>query len=504
MVNLDFDNPFADYGGIVFGDRFIGRKNDLRVIENRVIRPKEAGNLAIIGEPRIGKSSLVYQGIMQRKDELANQKILPIWINLATYDQPSTFFRELVRQCVDEIEDLDLLSKTIESSSHRALEERLSWNEGYSRIQRFFAKVRKAGYRVIFILDEFDAARILFKANITGFQGLRELSYRPEWRVNFITTSRRSIREIELQSGAISTLDGIFQKHYLGTFADEDLQQFFTRFLSIGISPSDVEKDRIFFYCDSHPYLLDMLGYEIVELFREQQKVNVEKAARQSEGSFLDYYDIIVKLLQEENRLNKLIEILFGPVDSVKQEDVNEFLQYGLIKQLPNENYVGFSRHFQDFIKLVERETQLGELGAIFRATETGLRALITTTLINRYGEGWIDLIERTFPDLKDIFYRCRQEQKEEEALFGSRASQNLIEFTQPKQLFEIIFAEWNTFEPIFGEDEEYWRQRSQLLTKIRKPLAENRDRSLYKHQRKIAEAYCQEIIAILDREQSP
>src|SRR3972149_1969874 len=172
-----FENPFADYGNIIRGDRFIGRKDSLRVIENRIIRPREAGNLAVIGEPRIGKSSLVYKAIIERKSELIASKVLPIWINLATFDRADMLFRSLVTSCVDEMEETNLLSESIQYYVRRALENELSWNEGYGRIQRFFEKVRQSGYRIIFILDEFDHARNLFKGNVSGFQGLRELSY---------------------------------------------------------------------------------------------------------------------------------------------------------------------------------------------------------------------------------------------------------------------------------------------------------------------------------------
>jgi len=235
-MNLDFENPFADYGNIVRGERFIGRRDDLRVIENRVIRPREPGNLAIIGEPRIGKSSLVYKAVIERKDELVAKKLLPIWINLATYDQAPIFFRSLVTRCVDEMEDLNWLSKPVRIAADRALQDELSWSEGYGRIQRFFEKVRQSGFHVLFILDEFDNARHLFRGDISGFQGLRELSYRPEWRVNYITTSRRTIRDIELQTQAISTFDGIFHKHYLAMFGEKGLQEYFTRLISVGLA----------------------------------------------------------------------------------------------------------------------------------------------------------------------------------------------------------------------------------------------------------------------------
>jgi hypothetical protein len=151
------------------------------LVVSRIIRPKEGGNLAIIGEPRIGKSSLVYKAIVESREKLIVKNLLPIWINLATYDQAPLFFRSLVARCVDEMEELNWLSEPIQRSARRALEDELSWSEGYNRIQRFFEKVKQAGYRVLFILDEFDHARHLFKGDISGFQGLRELSYRPEW-----------------------------------------------------------------------------------------------------------------------------------------------------------------------------------------------------------------------------------------------------------------------------------------------------------------------------------
>ena len=117
-----FENPFADYGNIVRGERFIGRKDSLRVIENRIIRPRDAGNLAIIGEPRIGKSSLVYKAIIERKSELIAVNVLPIWINLATFDRADIFFRSLVTSCLDEMEEMNWFSESIQHYARRTLE----------------------------------------------------------------------------------------------------------------------------------------------------------------------------------------------------------------------------------------------------------------------------------------------------------------------------------------------------------------------------------------------
>ncbi|MEA3357058.1 MAG: Swt1 family HEPN domain-containing protein [Patescibacteria group bacterium] len=496
-MKKDFENPFANYGNIVWGDRFIGRKDDMRVVENRIIRPKEPGNLAIIGEYRIGKSSLIYKALMERKDELTAQNLLPIWINLGIYEQVSHFFRSLVIRCVDEMKDLNWITKNILRSADLVLDEEQSWSEEYFRIQRFFEKVRQAGYRVLFIFDEFDHARHLFKGDISGFQKLRELSYRPEWQVTYVSISRRSIREIELQTRASSTLDGIFLKHYLEMFNNDDVQEYFRKLSSTGLVISSDDKNQIAFYCDGHPYLLEMLGYEIVEIFREEQKVDVDETMRRIEQSFVDHYDHVVELLREDGSFNKLLQILFGPVVDAKRTDVDKFLKYGLIKAGSQGVCVGFSEHFHNFLNMVQRDV---DLWPIWSDAEKMLRHLITNTMLSHYGDLWIAKLEKAHPKLKVIFDRCREAQKKEEKAFGSRAADNLIDFTYPQDLFAIIFAEWNIFNSIFGKDKNYWDQRNQLLAKIRNPLAHNRDDALDEYERQIAEGYCKEILSLAKR----
>lgn len=496
-MNLDFENPFADYGGIVRGERFIGRRDSLRVLENRVIRPREPGNLAIIGDYRIGKSSLIYKAVMERKSELIAKKLLPIWINLGTYDQAGIFFRSLVLNCLDEMRELGWLSEAIENTARQALQDELSWSEGYGRIQRFFEKVRQAGFRILFILDEFDNARHLFKGDISGFQGLRELSYRPEWRVTYITASRRTLRNIELQTKAISTFDLIFQKHYLAMFGDLDMQEYFSRLTSVGIPVTPGLQEQIGFYCGGHPFILEMLGYEIVEMFREQQLINVDQAALRIEQSLLDQYDHMIEILREDGSLNKLLQILFGPVVDAKPIDADELLRYGLIKPTAEGIYVAFSSHFQSYLKLIERQV---DLWPIWKETEIALRSVVTNKMVEQYGEKWIEKLEIARPKLKAIFDQCREAQQREEKTFGSRASGNLIDFTYPQDLFAIIFAEWNTFKSIFKKDTNYWAQRAQLLAKIRNPLAHNRDETLAEYERQQAEGFCKEILAVLQK----
>ena len=502
------ENPFADYGGIVHGDRFIGRQESLDIIESRIIQPKEPANLAIIGQPRSGKSSLVYQALIERKDQIIKENFIPIWINLSTYDEPRAFFQSLVSVCLEELEDLELLNAEIQCAADRAYDSQLPWNEEYRRIQRFFKKVRRTGYRILIVLDEFDSARYLFKDNVADFQKLRELSYAPELGVTLITTSRRNIKTIELQAGDISTLSETFRRHYLAMFDDQDLEVFFDRLAYSGVTVCEVLKNDILSYCGGYPYLLDMLGCEIIEMRRKEQEVNVEKAVAQIAHTLFGHYHHIVDLLKEDGSLDGLLQILFGPVIDVRQETVSEFLGYGLIREAADGTYSGFSEHFHDFLRLMERKSGGGDLWPIWGKTEKALRQLITETMLERYGERWVERLEKQYSRFRrespktgepGIFEQCRIARQKDEKLFGNRASQNLLDYTYPMQLFEIILAEWNSFRDIFGRDKQYWNQRAEFIAKIRNPLAHNREDALQEYELKIAEGYCEEILNAID-----
>ncbi len=394
---------------------------------------------------------------------------------------------------------LNWLSNTVQELADYALETEDSWDE----IKDFFTEVQEIGYRMLLVLDEFDHARHLFKGN-TAFQRLRELADYPDYGFSLVLTSRRSIRDIEQLAGSTSPFHNIFQVQRLAMFNDEDLAIYFSRFSEIEIPISEEDKKRVLFYCGAHPYLLEMLGWEIVERFRQnqEQKIDIDKAADAIDQSFFEHYDDMIRLLREDETLNKLLQILFGPVIDVKPTDVTELENYGLINSTEEGNYVAYSEHFQDYLKLNERSAEFtDEIWPIWRKTEKTLREVITITMSSVYGDDWITELEKGRSNLKKIFDVCRETQQKEEKTFSERASKNLIDFTYPADLFTIIFSKglWKQhFEPLFGQTTNYWEQRKQLLSKCRNPLAHNRGETLKPHEFKTIEAYCTEILDIL------
>jgi hypothetical protein len=496
------ENPFAGYGSIVSGPRFLGRLDGLRRIEGRVIRPGRPGNLAIVGDPRIGKSSLAYQAIMIRRNELETRGLLPIWMPLGRYEKVDSVFSDMMMLVARELRRLGRLNEVAETYCKKATtfsadgEARLSFFD-------FFKAVHELGTKTIFVLDEFDTVRELFRGNSPAFQCLRDLSYYPEYGVNYVTTSRRTIEDIEQYCDAGSTFYGTFQNYHLGMYDGSDQDAFFVRLSEAGSAINTDMRDHILAHAGAHPMLLDILGYWLVELEKDDASSarQFEAAADAAIDDYLGVFGHIVRLLREDRGLSHLLQIVHGPILDVRQSDIDQFLRRGLVVRCEDGSIHPFSSTFATFLGMLDRETQAGDdLWPIWRRTEKEMRQFVAFVMNHTHGEKWLEHTERAHPNVRTILERCRVSQAEEEKRFKGRASTSLLDFSYPADLFELIFAEWRVFQPLLGRDKNYWSERKALLSRIRNPLAHVRDEMLYEWERKTAEGYCQEVLAAIEK----
>ena len=490
-------NPFSNYGSIAFGSRFFGRKKEIKFFTDRIFGNSLPQDISIIGAPKIGKSSLVHEAIIERKQELYSNKKIPIWINMATFGTPESFFSGIIFLTYAELESLSIINKEINEKYSKINDEKLSEMERYYYIEKFYEAIKKLGYNIIFIFDEFDQARNIFKGNPSAFQKLRELTYNPDWKTTHITISRRSLREIEQQSGAISNYYSLFHEKALISYTDEDLIDYFQKLENCGLKLTKEQHNKIEHYCGSHPYLLDIACYHILEQFYDKTLEDIDTTVRSNENIFLNYYEDVEKHLRENSTFNNLLQVLFGPLVTVNRRDIDRLRKYGYLSQSSAGSIVSLSQDFKDFLYFTQRKT---ELWPVLSQVERGLRELIDKQMTGKYGVNWIDQIEKVNAGLKNTFKECRDNQQKEKAFFGS-ASENLLDYTYIGTLFTIIFFEWGIFQNIMRKDKNYWDQHQKIIVKIRNPLAHFRDEVPPESHKKIADGYCQEILDILRHE---
>ena len=502
------DNPFVSNADPVDTKHFIGRNAEIQgKIKKAVFAHESLLNLSIIGIPNIGKTSLINNAVLVRKDELKKCGVYPIVLDISILGNPLSFFRLLARKTLTHLEENNLYQDKVQRMKDSVTTEMTEENF-VGNITVFFEAVEETvektrDFHALFILDRFDHAKSVLD-ELTYLNLLRNLASKS--CLSFLVLSCRSVTDIEKGiTGSFSPFGKSFEAPLrLEMFRNDDVDIYFQKYEGIGISISKADKERILSYCGRHPYLLQSLGYKIVDMYSTTKEINVDAAAAaiSEEDVFSNYYQRLITFLEDVKRLLPLCQILSGTLTSVDSDAKTELEKYGLISETETGNYVAYSGHFHDYLKLHERETEFADdLHAIWSKTENALREVITTTMSGAYGDDWIKELEKTRPNLKQIFDKCRQAQQKEEKLFPDQASQNLIDFTYPADLFRVILAKgmWEQhFQPIFGEYTNYWDERGKFLAKCRTPLGHNRDNILKSDQRKIFEAYCDEILGVL------
>ncbi len=511
MKMKNITNPFAGKGRIVTGKNFISRFEGLKTVANTVTDLPMPNNLAIIGYPRIGKSSLAMQAIIQKKECLLGENKLAIWIDFSSFSSREAFFKYLVRYSFDNLKRSSKTDDEIKAKASEVLEKAKSWDDMKYDIEIYFETVRSKGYYTIFVLDEFDEARNKFKNNAEAFRELRDLGYNAEkYGIAFVTTSRRSIRHIEVQSTASSTLDSIFGKEYLAMYNRKELAEYYQLYEETGLHLDDSQKQCIEYYCGGHPYLLASLGFQIVEAFKEGEEINVDAIFKKTQLQFSDYYEQLIFLLREDRAFIKLLQILFGPKLMVTRDDIGKLLIYGLIKK-GEKFFAGFSQHFHSYLKLKEREEKIEiETWKLISHAEKGLRQLILKVFTEKFGENWedsylnkYDSIPQKKKRLNEIFEMLKNAQQRDFEEYGDLSlSLTLLDQTYIHQLFDyfILFSWDDLFGTIFQKEKKYWNEAKKSLEKVRNPVAHQKIELLLESEIKKAEEYCREIIGIIEK----
>ena len=521
---MTFKNPFVSPSGQAHKEYFIGRTKEIGPyvstnIETTTFTNKWPSNLAIIGIPNIGKSSLADKAIVERKDELQQKNVLLISMDVSIFVDSLEFFSSLVTQCTWEMEKIGCLTPRIKQSASSVADIRPPATNLIDKIQDFFAAVSEVGYRLLFILNRFDRAGIIFKGN-RHFQLLRNLCNPSKKQLSLVLISCRTIEKIEKKAGSSSP----FYRHFelpirLATFSDEDLKTYFSKFSEIGISVTENDRNRILHYCGAHPYLLQVLGHKIVEEFCWNKKIDVNKAAKNINPVFSSYYQRLTEFLEDVELLNLLLQILFNSSGSIKTDDKDELKHYGLIKENRNGVYSTYSEHFHNYLQelhqastkvLLEPRSTSESLDTKYQAlkpivvpdpsghnhqifelfsmlaeifngvekpdspanndqitelrekTENTLRDVVTRVMFTRYQtNNWFMQATKEYSVLKKIFNTAKKRKEEEEnRRVGNEelSSENLIRFVSMNGLFKIILNKelWdNHFREIFGKEDD-------------------------------------------------
>lgn len=509
------NNPFADFGGIVFGQRFVGRNKAIQLIKQRVLG-NSYGNLAIMGLPRIGKSSLAWQSIMTKKEELLKQKVIPIFFQSGSCQDAKSFFMQIVLCLHDEIQiEFSNDEKYAKVTTSIIKDLRDADIDSFTLlIMKYFKIVKRLGYRIIYVLDEFDSVQKIF--SVAEFQLLRELSYNPDTKLCLVTCSRKTIQEIEAKNGAISNFYGTFKDLRLGMFDNEDMVEYWDRVSSDNLS--EEYKHWVEYYVGRHPYLMDLFNDYCYRTQTFNLEDNSNNVIDEIKLELWNQLNSIIDTLNYEKIFNKSIQLILGPVYDVTKVDEERLLKYEFIRVVDNESkmnllgrlvgaqldqgsYVCFSDYYTQLLD--QKYIADVDYWPLWTDTEKKMRELIKIYIKESYSVDWETEIvakigtNENFTDSNwmDQFNRLKSTRETNKKIFPA-ASSNLIDYTLTRDMYNVFMAkEWTWFGKVFIGQKKDWAKKFNFLAEIRNPMAHNNREFISKEQINEATTYCNEII---------
>jgi hypothetical protein len=363
-------------GPEVTGNSFIGRKKAVTALQVRVFNSSSSLGISIVGLTRIGKSSLVHNSI--KDDAIALKGMIYVRHVLSEHNS----FMDLWHEIISRIEE-ELINRKFEQyeylKSHfqKALSiEPIDNNYPILRscIHTIFSRLNRYNIHTILVLDEFDHAQKIFKGNKPYFEVLRSIATDPNYKIKTVLISRRSLHLIESCSPENSSFHNAFNRSTLTGFDSEDMKEYFEAFRRYDIFFSSEEKEKLLYYCGNLPFLLSMFGEYIVgEKIISNTIPSMDIVFEKKSPQIMDYYRDIIKLLDEDNLLEKLMGVVLGPQIGVSANDVSTLLGMGLI-YTDGDYYTSVSPHFTEHIRSIKLSFPISQ---VIEMTEILLKEVI-------------------------------------------------------------------------------------------------------------------------------
>ncbi len=263
-------NPFYNRKMIKKEEEFIGR---IREIDDIINRLRGGNSISVVGERKIGKSSLLYNLYLrgnQLLEDSQKEKYKFVYIDLRdiAMSTPEGFVKKVLKK-------LDIKYDAISVNEEPVVE--------FSELLEINSE---KGIKPILLIDEFEAILERKEFDDDFMNTLRHLGN--SGYATYVVASQRSLREITDEGKLTSPFWNIFTTLRLGKFnSDEncdEIKMFIDEYWK-NLNITDIEQTILSWYDVSHPMHLQIICYCIYENrklkyddYRLDQSINDEIA----------------------------------------------------------------------------------------------------------------------------------------------------------------------------------------------------------------------------------
>ena len=244
------ENPFILGGPIKFTEKFIGRHEEMDTL---VTHLQNGNSVSVLGERRIGKSSLLYYFYLTGHNKLYHPSFryhfLYLDLQSPRMKTPLFFVREIL--------------KALNISYDKEEVKEAPMAELTMKLEEF----RKNGHHPFVLLDEFEALtkhKALF--NDDFIDGLRHLAYHSY--LTYVVSSKILLKTLSHKGDLNSSFWGIFSPLPLGEWkvnkTRNEVQEFVENYW-LPLQPNHFEREFLSQYAPFHPLKMQVLSHHLLQ-----------------------------------------------------------------------------------------------------------------------------------------------------------------------------------------------------------------------------------------------
>lgn len=516
------------------GRSYIQRKE----IEQKLVKQtiKNCRSVNLVGMPKIGKSSLVYNVFEAKTDAYYRKNIVVAKISAKVFDSGDDLFKNITGAiCKVILRDSDswVYSSKLPQLNEKIQNENIG-KSGYLTLCEFFKTIKSYKRRIICVVDEFYNSSELRDSDFAVF---KDLVTNPEkYGITFVFVSELPIKELDFIGGNIL---------YLRGFSDKELVDYYRYNATLGIELNNEECALLKCFTGGHPYWSDiiMTGYKAAK--DSGENTDMETIFREKAKIIYPEFEAILNLLGEDLK-NKLYQIVFGPMENCTQIDIDTLYDYGILDDRKNPKII--SGKLYEYMKMKERDVNFFPL---WHDTETGMRKILKPRLKKVYSEeDWehkiadnyiLKIDAKTRQKMQRYFFpndiprkddkpfkdkdtgktykmeeyslsyyleealkqkeKMKNEQKQDSGCIRSDAEITILEAIYTRGLFLLCESEYDNLklEEIF-EDRDKFKEAADHLKKARNKYQHNNDEQLKEEYKEKTITYCKYLLECIKK----
>jgi len=355
MNSVSVSNPFYHRGAVIESEHFYGRKRVLVEIWDHL---HHVQSCSIVGERRIGKSSLLHQvadASNRAKKGLTSDRSLVILFDFQgmSHLSPTQCWRLWLQQICQECEGPELRMRAAELSRFSEI----PFFEIENLIRRYF----KGERQLLFLLDELEYAARSDSLDADFFGGLRNLAM--HYDVAFVTATQTGLLDLHYSETLLgSPFFNIFDEIRLGGFEKEEALAMIHGYLQ-GTPVVFNGRDEVFLFdlAGYFPFFLQLACYYLFQSYVDEPSLGASNrygrvrlvVAERCQSHFQYYWKhcsdeekailTILAFSKQEERLSRL------KVPDTLESVQRDLVVRGLVVAEGGEHRV-FSSLFRDWI----------------------------------------------------------------------------------------------------------------------------------------------------------